>query len=409
MNDIYLSLFVGLKRNGRVSLLCFSLTLCFIFLAPAAWAQSTTISGKVTDIESDEPLPGVNVLVKGSTTGTVTDIDGNYRLTISEGDETLVFSSVGYAPEEVAIGSQTTIDIGLAPDIQNLSEVVVVGYGTQTKESITGAIGNVDSEELTKVPAVTTSGALVGRIQGITTRQGDARPGNGTTLQIRNLGTPLYVIDGIPSDEAQFNNLGPNDIESISILKDGSAAIYGLRAANGVVLVTTKKGKAGQDAKINLSGYYGLQNFTRYPRPANAYQYLRARVESEVNLGRPAPADIPPEELERWRLGTEPGYQSFDYYDFVIKPNVPQYYLNGNASGGSENTTYFVSVSHLNQDALIDDYNFNRTNFQSNIEVTLTEGLRIGTQLSGRIEDRHQVGVPGLDDYFNPFLSIFSM
>lgn len=392
---------------GRLPLLGFLIS--FFFQASSVWAQSPTITGTVTDQDTQEGLPGVNIVVKGTTTGTVTDVDGNYRLSIPEDADTLVFSSVGYVPKEIMIGNQTTIDISLSADIQSLSEVVVVGYGTQTKETITGAIGNVKADDLIKTPAVTTSGALVGRIQGITARQGDARPGASTSIQIRNLGVPLYVIDGIPSDEAQFNNLGPNDIESISVLKDGSAAIYGLRAANGVVLVTTKRGKAGTDAKINLSGYYGLQNFTRYPQPANAYQYLRARVESEVNLGRPTPADIPAQELEKWRLGVEPGYQSFDYYDFVIRPNVPQYYINGNASGGSENVTYFVSLSHLNQDATIKDYSFNRTNFQSNIEVTLAKGLRIGTQLSGRIEDRHQVGVPGLDDYFNPFLSIFSM
>ena len=409
MKNTQLLFLFTLSRQAFGSLLLLGLIAGCLLPASSVWAQSQTITGQVTALDTEETLPGVNIVVKGTTEGTITDLDGNYRLTVPQGADTLVFSSVGYTPEEVAIGNRTTIDMGMAPDIQNLSEVVVVGYGTQTKETITGAIGNITSEDLTKTPAVTTSGALVGRIQGITARQGDARPGGSTSLQIRNLGEPLFVIDGIPSDAGQFNNLGPNDIESISILKDGSAAIYGLRAANGVVLVTTKRGKAGEKAKINLSGYYGLQNFTRYPRPANAYQYLRARVESEVNLGRPAPADIPATELEKWRLGTEPGYQSFDYYDFVITPNVPQYYLNGNASGGSENATYFVSVSHLNQDAMIEDYNFNRTNFQSNIEVTLTDGLRIGTQLSGRIEDRHQVGVPGLDDYFNPFLSIFSM
>ncbi|MBD8488213.1 TonB-dependent receptor [Echinicola sp. CAU 1574] len=365
-----------------------------------------TVSGTVVD-EQGNAIPGVSVIVKGTTIGVATDLDGNFQLDVPSTESVLVFSYLGFEPQDAVVGNRSNINITLVENLSDLGEVVVVGYGVQKKGTITGAVGEVKADDLIKTPSVTTSEALVGKIQGVTARQGDARPGSSASIQIRNMGQPLFVIDGIPSDAAQFNNLGQSDIESITVLKDASAAIYGMRAANGVVLVTTKKGKVNQKAEINLSGYYGLQNFTRYPQPANAYQFLRANAESEVNLG--GSPSITPEELQKWQQGTEKGYQSFDFYDFIMKPNVPQYSLNGSAIGGSENTKYYFSLSHLNQDALIDDYLFQRTNFQSNIDMTLADGLTVGTQISGRIENREQVGVPGLDDYFNPFLSIFTM
>ncbi|MEZ0483557.1 SusC/RagA family TonB-linked outer membrane protein [Fibrella aquatica] len=364
------------------------------------------VSGIVTD-DKGEGLPGVNVVIKGTTKGATTDVQGRFSINVPGASTVLVVSFVGYKSQEITVGGQTQLNIKLLADEQALDEVVVVGYGTQSRGTVTGAVAAVKSEDIIRTPAVATSSALVGRVPGITARQADARPGGGTTIQIRNMGAPLYVIDNIVSDEGQFNNLGINDIENISILKDGSAAIYGLRAANGVVLVTTKKGKAGQKPVVSLAGYYGLQNFTRYPKPANAYQHVRGLAESDQNRGI-AP-NITPTDLEKWRVGTEKGFQSFDYYDMVMRPNVPQSYLNGSVSGGSESVSYYVSASHLNQDALIKDYNFQRSNFQANVEAGLSKKLRIGTQISGRFENRSQVGVPGLDDYFNPFLSIFSM
>ncbi|GGM75036.1 SusC/RagA family TonB-linked outer membrane protein [Dyadobacter beijingensis] len=365
-----------------------------------------TITGKVVD-EKNNPLPGVSVVVKGTTTGSITGTDGTYSLNVSETATILSFSFIGYTSQEITIGNQSNIQVILLPSSEELTEVVVVGYGTQSSAAVTGAVSNIQAKDLIRTPAIGTADALVGRVQGITARKADARPGAATTIQIRNMGTPLFVIDGVPSDAGSFNNLGQNDIESVSILKDASAAIYGLRAANGVVLVTTKRGKAGDGTKISLSGYYGLQNFTRYPKPANAYQHMRGLVESDVNQGRTP--SITPAELEKWRVGTEKGYQSYDYYDMVMRPNVPQYFGNASVQGGSDKMNYFLSISHLNQDALIRDFNFKRTNIQANIESSLTKGLKVGTQISGRIENRFQIGVPGLDDYFNPFLSIFTM
>jgi TonB-linked SusC/RagA family outer membrane protein len=364
-----------------------------------------TVQGTVTD-DKGEALPGVNVLQKGTSNGTQTNTDGKFTIKVPDQGAVLVFSFVGYKSQEVPASSAGAISVKLVSDSQSLDDVVVVGYGTQSQRTVTGAVGVVKSEDLTRTPASAATSALVGRVPGVTARQADARPGNGTTVQIRNMGTPLYVIDGVVSDEGSFNNLGLDDIDNISILKDASAAIYGLRAANGVVLVTTKRGQRGAPV-IRLSGYYGVQNFTRYPHPANAYQYERALVESDQNQGRKS--NITPEELEKWRVGTEPGYQSFDYYKMVMRPNVPQYNANLSVSGGSESVKYYLSVSQLGQEALIRDYKFNRTNVQANVEAGLSKRLRVGAQISGRIEDRSNVGVPGVDDYFNPFLSIFSM
>jgi TonB-linked SusC/RagA family outer membrane protein len=397
--------------RGRAGAFLIGLVFSFLFHSFPVFSKPNAkqdIAVQGTVMASDgEPIPGVSVILKGSSIGAATDLDGRFSLNVPSVESILVFSFLGYTSQEVTVGNQTSFTIVLEENLSDLGEVVVVGYGTQRRGTVTGAIGEVKAEDLLRTPSVTTSEALVGRVQGITSRQGDSRPGSSASIQIRNMGQPLFVIDGVPSDAGQFNNLGQNDIESITILKDASAAIYGMRAANGVVLVTTKRGKTNQKAEINLSGYYGLQNFTRYPQPANAYQFVRAQAESDQNLG--IPSSWTPEELGKWQQGTERGYQSFDYYDFVMKPNVPQYSLSGSAAGGTESTKYYFSLSHLNQDALIEDYLFKRTNFQSNIDMTLAKGLTIGTQLSGRLEVREQVGVPGLDDYFNPFLSIFTM
>jgi len=329
--------------------------------------QGTEVTGKVTD-ENGMGLPGVTVLLKGTSIAAPTGVDGSYTINVPNGGGTLVFSFIGYITQEVPIGNQSVINVSLKTDTKALEEVVVVGYGTQTMGTVTGAVGSIQAKEITRTPAVTTSQALVGKVQGITARQTEARPGGTASIQIRNMGDPLYIIDGIPSDAGQFNNLGINDIENISILKDASAAIYGLRAANEVILVTTKKSKAGQKTAINLSGYYGLQNFTRYPKPANAYQHMLGLAESEQNQGRQP--NITPKELAKWQAGTEKNYRSFDYYDMVMRPNVPQSFVNASASGGSESVNYYISVGHLNQEALIKDYNFNRTNFQANIDAS---------------------------------------
>ena len=409
-----------LHRAYRRPLLRCCLLLLLIFSLSDLFAQNA-VTGRVTT--GDTALAGVTVTVKGSTTTAQTDDNGRFSIN-APANATLVFTYVGYGELEVPVNNRSNVAIQLKSVNQQLSDVIVVGYGTQRKASVTGAISTVSSSDLLTTPATTTSGALVGKVQGITTRSPDSRPGRGVNIQIRNMGNPLYVIDGVPytggstattgfgfmqgSGQDVFNTLGLEDIENITILKDASASIYGLRAANGVVLITTKKGK--RDAPtIEVSGYYGLQNFTRYPRPANAYQHVRGLVEAEQNANRNPAALYTPEELAKWQAGTDSGYQSYDYYKMVTRKNVPQRYISASASGGTQKSTYYMRVTHPDQDAMLRDFSYTRTNLQANINTQLANRLQVGTQVSLRLEKTFNVGVPGLDDYFNPFLSIFSM
>lgn len=375
--------------------------------SPNSIPYEQTISGKVTG-EDRAPLPGVSVLVKGSTNGTVTDVEGKYTLRMSDelANGVLVFSFIGYQTQEVPIEGRSLIDVTMNPDVQALSEVIVVGYGNQKKENVTSAISGVTSKDLESVHSVTTSGMLAGKIPGLTFRQSDGRPGSSAVIQIRNMGDPLYVIDGIQKDAGQFNNISPQDIESITILKDASASVYGSRAANGVIIVTTKKGKFGSASTLNVEAYTGWQNWSRFPKTVNAGEWMTAKVDADVNQGRTP--DITSEDLAKWQAGKEKGYQSFDWYDFIIKKNSPQTFINLNASGGSDKITYYLSAGHVNQISVLGrEYVFKRTNIQSNVDAMINERLKVGMQLNGRIETRDQPGIPGSDDYWLPRFALF--
>lgn len=404
-------------RNFRFLFICIML-----FCSAIAFAQ-TQITGHVVDT-TGEPVIGANVTVKGTTTGTITDIDGNFTLPVASTDGVLVISFIGYKATETPINGKTQFNVTLHEDTETLEEVVVVGYGTQNKKSLTGAISDVKSESLTRSVSTTTAGALAGKMAGISIKAKDARPGKGVNLEVRNMGNPLYVIDGIPyggntgtdwlmasevSGNDVFNRLNIEDIESITILKDASAAIYGLRASNGVVLVTTKKGKKNEKVSINVNGYYGWQNLTRFPKLANAAQYTRGLAEAAQNRGEDPNSVYSKEELAKWAAGTEKGYQSYDYYDMVMRKNVPQYHINASVSGGSDKTNYYLSVSHTKQEALMPDFDYQRTNFQLNIDSKITKRFTIGAQVSGRYEKTEDVGLPGGDGYYSAILAMYKM
>lgn len=389
-----------------------------LWLPVIAFAQNR-ITGYVSDSQGD-PVIGANVTLKGTSNGTITDINGQFSLTIQTNSGALVISFIGYKTVEQKISDKTTYRILLEDDAETLDEVVVVGYGVQSKRNVTGAISNVKSESLTRSASTSTAGALTGKIQGVTTRAKDARPGKGIGLEVRNMGSPLFVIDGIPyggqtgtdwvqsanvSGNDVFNSLGLEDIESISILKDASAAIYGLRASNGVVLVTTKKGGKEEKVNVNINGYYGWQNLTRFPEMANAGQYVRGLVESEQNNGRDPRKLYSPEELARWQSGAEPSY---NYYDMVMRKNVPQYHINANVTGNTKRTSHYLSVSHTGQDAMMKDFSYERTNIQANLETKIGKGLTLGTQISGKHEKSEDVGLPGGDGYFASILGVFA-
>ncbi len=381
------------------------LFLMFILIPVGLLAQTVNVTGKVVD-SYGEPIPGASIIIQGTMTGTISDMEGNYTLNNVPQDAVLEFSFVGMESEKVNVNGRSTINVTMQESSIALQEVIAVGYGVQKKESITGAISGVTSKDLEAVHSSTVSATLAGKMAGVSFRMPDGRPGAGANIQIRNMGNPLYVIDGIQKDAGQFNNLAPNDIESISVLKDASAAIYGLRAANGVVVVTTKRGKLNEKNTINVDAYMGWQNWTRFPETVNAYDWMLGKAYADMNQS--GSTNITPEELEKWKQGTEYGYRSFDWYDFIIKPNAPQNQINVNTSGGSENINYYLSFTQLDQTSVLGrEFTFGRSNIQANIEAKIAKRLKVGAQINGRIESRENPGVPGGDDYWAPRFALF--
>lgn len=369
--------------------------------------QKKTVSGVVTD-KTGEPLIGANVKEKGATNGTITGIDGDFTLSV-DNNAVLEITYIGFVTQNISVANSSgTIRVQLSEDAQTLEEVVVTGFGlSQRKATLTGAISTIESKDIERSNAPTVSGALVGKIAGLNTRQTDGRPGGDTEITIRNMGSPLFVIDGIQVAAAQFNNINFNDIESISILKDASASIYGVRAANGVVVVTTKRGKRNTKNTVSVNGYYGWQNNFKFVDAADAKTYVTKYVQSETMLisqgrMREDQRTYSREEYNKWMAGTEPGYQSFDWLDYIWGTG-PQSYVDVNITGGSEKSNYYVSVAHLNQDATVRGYGgFKRTNVQINLDMQVTDKFKVGVGFSGRLESKENPGVPGGDDYFLP-------
>lgn len=388
------------KWGPKVTLIAFFIMTAFLFSFRASAQNKIKVTGNVVDT-TGQVLTGVAVRVQGTQGGTTTDAQGNFSINVPGANSVLVFTYIGFNSLELPLNGQTNVKVRLRATNSALQEVVVTGYGTQKKASITGAISTVTSKDLDRVHAGSTvSTGLAGKIPGVTFRMSEGRPGASASIQIRNMGTPLYVIDGIQQDEGQFNNLAPNDVESISVLKDASAAIYGVRAANGVVVVTTKKGNG--DARINIDAYTGYQNWYRFPNVlTNSYDYMRYRADAEVNSN--GSTSITQAELDKYKAGTEKGYQSFNWRDYVLKANnnAPQNSVNANFTGGNDRVTYYVSATNLFQNSQLGkEYKFNRSNIQSNVSVKVANGLKVSMDINGRIETRENPGVPGGDDYF---------
>ncbi len=375
--------------------------LLFVLLSFLGKAQ--VITGVVSDT-TGEPLQRVTVVAEHSRKTVLTDENGNFSIPVKPADKRLTFSFVGMKTVTQPISGQSTYNIRLVPDISGLTDIIIVGYGSKKREAITGAVSSITAKDIDRVHAgANVSTTLAGKLPGVTFRMPDGRPGAGARIQIRNMGTPLYVIDGIQQDEGQFNNLAPNDIESITVLKDGSAAIYGVRAANGVVVVSTKKGTTGR-AAINLDAYYGVQQWFRFPKVlTSSYDFKRYLNEANINIGN-APS-ITPEELEKYKQGGVVGgidYRSFDWREFVTSNNnAPQNQVNININGGTDKVNYYVSGTNFFQNSVLgSEYKFNRSNIQSNVTAKLAAGLKVGLDVNGRVETIENPGVPGGDDYF---------
>ncbi|MEO3406307.1 TonB-dependent receptor [Mucilaginibacter sp. CAU 1740] len=358
----------------------------------------TRITGKVTD-EKGEALPGVSVALKGTSTGVVTDVNGKFNINVPNASSgTLVLTYIGYNTQEVALNGQTTINVQLQADSKSLNEVVVVGYGTQKKATLTGSISQVKGSELVKSPAPNLSNGIAGRFSGVIVNNRSGEPGyDGSGITVRGLATTgsnnvLIVVDGVPGQIGGLERLDPNDIESMSVLKDASAAIYGNRAANGVILITTKRGKNGKPT-INYSYNQGFASPTRLPKMADAATY--AQIMNEINydsnpaggLNQAYTAD----QIQKFRDGSDPlNYPNTDWEKQTLKSTALQNQHSLSVSGGSDDIKYFVSLGTIYQDGLYKNgvTKYHQYNFRSNIDANVTKRLKVGLSLSGRQEDR---------------------
>ena len=345
------------------------------------------VSGTVKD-ENGEVLPGVNVLIKGSTIGTTTDFSGKYTIDVTDQTTVLIFSFIGYIKEEVEVGNQTQIDVMLTPDLTTLEEIVVVGYGTQEKANLTGAVTTLDTKEISNRPITQTSQALQGKMAGVTVTQNFGKPGDDAgTVRIRGIGSitpqgstdqsklePLVLIDGV---QGSLNEINPKDIDKITVLKDAaSASIYGSRAANGVIIVTTKRGGKNEAMTITYSGLMGAQLPTYLPEPVDGLDHMLLTNEKAANQGRVA--IFSPDQIQNYKdsVGFE-GYNNTDWYDVAMKDYAMQYQHNLTMRGGTEKISALVSLSTLTQDALIKSTQYDRKTLRFNTDYRASEKLRI--------------------------------
>ena len=350
-------------------------------------AQQKGIKGVVMD-ENDNPLPGANVLESGTNNGTTTDAKGLFTLSLTKENSTLTVSFIGYISEDIPTNGKSTINVSLKPNASGLSEVVVVGYGTQKKINLTGSVSSVSGEELIKKPVMKTSAALEGLAPGVTVTQSSGQPGqDGGTIRVRGIGTlgnsdPLVLIDGI---EGSLDGVDPNDIQDISILKDAaSASIYGSRAANGVILVTTKSGISGK-IKVNYHAYFGWQRFTDLPKYTDGYTYMTSLNQAYNNEGRePLYSDAYLQEYQQ-NYKTDPDhYPNVDWQKLVYSGSgfVQNHYLG--VSGGSNILKVMGSVSYQDQTGEIPNYSSRQYSFRLNTEMDVTRNLQLRLNLAGR-------------------------
>ncbi|MCF0074076.1 TonB-dependent receptor [Dyadobacter sp. CY261] len=403
-----------LKRTRKVSFSEDPLTPGAATTIGNAEVADSRLTGTVIDDKGDK-LPGVSVVLKGTQRGTVTDEEGAYALDIPNenaagGAPVLIFSFVGYLSQEVAVGSQTNVDVTLKVDSKSLEEVVVVGYGTQSKKNITGSVATVQGSEITRSPQANVSNSFAGRLPGLIANNRSGEPGSdGSSILIRGRATtgnsnPLIVIDGIANAIGGLDRLNPNDIESISVLKDASAAIYGAQAANGVILITTKKGLAGKP-RFDYSFNQGFVQPTRLPKFVDAPTY--AGILNTIDYYRNPSGGMnqrySDEEIEKFRNGSDPiNYPNTNWVKELMKPVALQNQHNLSVSGGTEKINYFVSAGTLYQDGLYRNgvNKYRQYSVRSNINVNVNDKFSFGIQLATRRENRSYIAGFGASNVF---------
>lgn len=353
-----------------------------------------TVTGTVTDNE-DEPLPGVNIMVKGTTSGTSTAADGGFELQVTSLQDTLIFSFIGFQTQEVPIAGRTVIDVQLMPQTYAGDELVVVGYGTQTRETLSGSVSSVSGARMEKIPVSNMANSLTGQLPGIVTVNQSGEPGaDGATIRIRgqhtlNNNDPLVVIDGVPDRAGGLDRLNPRDIENISVLKDASAAIYGSRAANGVILITTKRGREGAP-QFTLDVNQGFNQPTRIPELADAATYMT--MLNEIDNYRGMGDRYTQEEIECHRNQEDPWLcPDTDWFAEALKPMSFQTRTDMSVSGGSETIQYYLSMNGLTEDGYYENSatRYNEYGFRSNIDGHLSDNITLSFDVLGRLEDRN--------------------
>lgn len=349
--------------------------------------QQVTVTGIVTDGTNNEPMIGVNIQLKGTTTGTISGIDGSYTLSFpARPDATLVFTFIGYASQEVPVANQNAVNVTMQADVLGLEEVVVVGYGTVKKETLTGSVANITASDIISTKSENLISNIQGKVSGLMVRQLTGEPGKfNNYVSIRGFGAPLVIIDGVVRDgTSEMAQLNSDDIESMSVLKDAAAAIYGMNAANGVIIVTTKKGQEGK-AQFSYSNLLGFKGATGLEYTVDAYTYRVMKNEMDRNSG--TTETYTPEILERYRLG-EPGYTDTDWINLTMHDNVFQQSHNFSVRGGTNAVKYFNSFGYTEDNGLLKSgiQYYRRYNLRSTTTADLNKNLKLNVSVAGRID-----------------------
>lgn len=374
------------------------LILCF---SQNSYAQQFTVKGRVKDGQTNEALPGVNVLVKGTTIGAATDTKGNYVLNVRSGNDTLIVSYIGYQKKIIPIKNRHTINVGLVAQAISGQQLVVVGYGTQSQATLTASVGKVSGDQVSKSPSPNVTSSLEGQIPGLTINQRSGEPGrDNPNILIRGMGTlndntPLILVDGVPQSEDLMSKLNSEDIKSVTVLKGASAAIYGARAANGVILITTKDGQKGK-TRFNVSYSSAFQSLTQVPKVLDAATFAQAYDEADwYRAGRPPLNQFTPtytaEAIQKYKDGSDPIlYPNTNWVKEAVKPYSLQQHLNLQASGGSDKVTYLLSFGMINQDGNFRD---NPTKYQqfdvrTNVNANLTKDFKLSANIYTTISNQ---------------------
>lgn len=367
-----------------------------------ATAQQISLTGTVTD-NNGAPMIGVTVVVKGTTLGTLTDVSGKYSFSNVPQNAILIFSFVGMTPQEIPSEGRMVINATLKEDSIGLDEVIVVGYGIQRKIDVIGSVSTIKTEDIKTVPAPTIAQSMVGRTSGVFVKTKSAQPGDysGISYNIRGFGEALLIIDGMPASNEEFLLLDPNDIEEFNVLKDAAtAAVYGARAGNGVILVTTKRGKQ-QAPKFSYNANYGLQKLTMLPHAVNSWQNAQFENAALENAGL-APKwsqDV----IDKYKANNDPNYPNTDWWKLTLRNFAPQTQHNLSVRGGSEKVKYFVSGGYYYQESLFrsNDLKNNKFNLRTNVDIALTDKMDLGIDLS--VLENDYIG-PSWDMAFNSAL-----